>query len=487
MIRRIILENYMSHGRTVIEPAAGLTVLAGPNNCGKSAVISALMNLRGDGELDGHFMLRHEEKLCTVTVETDDGHVLVWKRKKASVVYLIDGVEVNRMGRGNLPDKLPEILRLPVIEPANSGKKFDLHFGLQKKPIFLIDSESDAARFFSASNDAERLLEMQQLQKERVKSARADQKKSKSELARIDGKLAALSPLEAIDVELAEAERLHGEVVRQMHRAIDLSRLIDAIDRLDREAARVGKIVAELGALRPPPVPHDTAAMALAMAKLNEARLATSRGRAAKFAMDGLRAPPVVEITAPLKELIDRLRNASASARRKQAFASTLRPLRELPAFQDDAALKKLVGVFGEATRSAAATSRRVEAINSLREPPSQSEIAPLEGLVLKMDRMASTAHVASTQKSLLMGLNDPPLPLDPGPLRELIARCNDSRKRMQQRRITHAATLAELSEAEREIDRWLCDNPACPLCGGETDRRRLLGAAPLARESVHA
>jgi predicted ATP-dependent endonuclease of OLD family len=42
MTQRIILENYMAHGRTVIEPAAGLTVLVGPKNRGKSAVVHSM-------------------------------------------------------------------------------------------------------------------------------------------------------------------------------------------------------------------------------------------------------------------------------------------------------------------------------------------------------------------------------------------------------------------------------------------------------------
>ena len=42
MITRIELTNFMSHAHTVIEPAPGLTVLVGPNNCGKSAVVAAL-------------------------------------------------------------------------------------------------------------------------------------------------------------------------------------------------------------------------------------------------------------------------------------------------------------------------------------------------------------------------------------------------------------------------------------------------------------
>ena len=57
MIRSITLENYMSHARTVIEPAGGLTVLVGENNCGKSAVVSALQTLCHNE--NGDYMVRH--------------------------------------------------------------------------------------------------------------------------------------------------------------------------------------------------------------------------------------------------------------------------------------------------------------------------------------------------------------------------------------------------------------------------------------------
>ena len=70
MIRRITLDNFMSHSHTVIEPAEGLTILVGPNNCGKSAVITALQTLYYN-ELGG-FMIRHGESDCRVTVETEE-------------------------------------------------------------------------------------------------------------------------------------------------------------------------------------------------------------------------------------------------------------------------------------------------------------------------------------------------------------------------------------------------------------------------------
>src|SRR5258706_12911951 len=120
MITRIILDNYMSHAQTVIQPASGLTVIVGPNNCGKSAIVSALQNLCGDN--DGDFMVRHGEKTCQVNVETDDGHTITWRRKGKPVSYVIDGVEVHRVGHGNLPDDLDALLRLPKVSHPNDDK-----------------------------------------------------------------------------------------------------------------------------------------------------------------------------------------------------------------------------------------------------------------------------------------------------------------------------------------------------------------------------
>src|SRR3954469_19919904 len=112
MITRITLDNFMSHSHTVIEPAAGLTVILGPNNCGKSAIVSALQTVCGDHS--GDFMVRHGEKECAVTIETEDGHVICWRRgKKAG--YVLDGVEVDRVGRGNLPGNLQTLLRLGKV------------------------------------------------------------------------------------------------------------------------------------------------------------------------------------------------------------------------------------------------------------------------------------------------------------------------------------------------------------------------------------
>lgn len=111
MIRRIELTNFMSHEHTVIEPAEGLTVLVGPNNCGKSAVVNALQILCHND--NSTYVTRHGQRECFVRVETDGGHIIEWARKN-SPRYTIDGEPFDRL-KSTLPQELFHTLRMPKV------------------------------------------------------------------------------------------------------------------------------------------------------------------------------------------------------------------------------------------------------------------------------------------------------------------------------------------------------------------------------------
>src|SRR6267154_958050 len=100
MIKRIELINFMSHKHTVIEPAAGLTVLVGPNNCGKSAIVAALQILFHNE--NSTYVKRHGERECSIKIETTDGHVIEWHRKDAPR-YVIDGKQFDRLKGSGIP------------------------------------------------------------------------------------------------------------------------------------------------------------------------------------------------------------------------------------------------------------------------------------------------------------------------------------------------------------------------------------------------
>ena len=85
MIRRIVLENFMSHEHTELVLDAGVNVITGRNNIGKSAVAEALRCLTTGGHGSG-FVLRHGAKKCSVTVETSEGRVITWTRASSGCV-----------------------------------------------------------------------------------------------------------------------------------------------------------------------------------------------------------------------------------------------------------------------------------------------------------------------------------------------------------------------------------------------------------------
>src|SRR5687768_12524942 len=237
MIRRIVLDNFMSHAHSEFDlGAAGLTVICGPNNCGKSAVVSAIETVCFN--TPGDFMVRHDADQAEVTIETDDGHTLVWRRSvKGGASYVIDGREVHRLGKGGVPDDLHEHLRLPKVE-HDGRPPFDVHIGRQKQPIFLIDDESGTAAFFSAASDAQRLLEIQKRHKSKVGEQRAIERSLKTELEKLDQDLAALEPLESIGVAIEALEREHAALTDAAHDQRALATLVSKLDEVSDRAQR---------------------------------------------------------------------------------------------------------------------------------------------------------------------------------------------------------------------------------------------------------
>jgi exonuclease SbcC len=292
MIQRIILENYMAHGRTVIEPAAGLTVLVGPNNCGKSAVVHALQTLCYNKPAD--FAVRHGEKEASVTVETDDGHIVTWRRRKGVVSYVIDGREVGRLGLGGVPDDLHQILRMPRIESANEGgAPFFVHFGLQKSPIFLLDDPpARAATFFAASSDAEKLLEMQKRHRDKVRDARRDSDKLSVEAAALDKRLEASLLVAELASRMGEVEEAHRRLLGAQRVLEQRTALLARCDSARRQRDRCSRVAAAASPLAAPPPFGETTGLQQTIQKLHIALAQVRCAKSRSASLTKLVTPP---------------------------------------------------------------------------------------------------------------------------------------------------------------------------------------------------
>ncbi len=364
MITRITLTNYMSHAHTVIEPAAGLTVILGPNNCGKSAIVSALQTLCGDNT--GDFMVRHGEKECSVTVETDDGHTIRWQRNKKSTIYILDGIEVSRTGRGNLPDDLQTLLRLGKVAHPSKDEEFDVHFAQQKSPIFLIDREADTAAFFSTASDAEKLIEMQKLHKTKVADRRRQVVETKNDLAILESRLTALSPLDDLAIHLQSLADQEKDLARLDQEIVALEEWLEQTHRQEQGVQFHHHQLAALAVLQPPPSLAETDPLARHLDHLESARREVAKSGASVTALSSLADPPTPHDTRPLHEFLHRLAAAATALDATNGRSTVLATLLPPPAQEDPVPLADFLARFS------AATAAKLQLRNSLDDVTTQ-------------------------------------------------------------------------------------------------------------------
>ncbi len=434
MIRRIVLDNFMSHAHTVIEPADGLTVLAGPNNCGKSAVVVALQTLCGRHA--GDFMVRHGQKECSVTVETDDGHVIRWRRKGSVVSYNIDGTDYHRAGR-QVPEDVDRLLRLPKVTDADGNASFEIHFADQKQPIFLLDQTGrQAATFFASSSDAALLMEMQRRHKDKVRDERAREKHLAGQVEDLTQQIEALAPAEDLDDRLTEVERAHEALLQQ---ARDLAALGEAIAGLRRQAATTNQAA--------------TRAKALA----------------------ALKAPPVLHEVAPLDDLIEAIERRTQQIDTEQGRVRAMAGLAEPPALEPTGPLEQLCRAIDTCRREVTRQTVEVKCLADLSRPPEQHDVQTLATVVRALDAAGANAAGFKRQVASLTNLHAVPQLADETVLAGQIDGLQAALKHQSARKEQVRCATAEVCAAEQAIRDWAQANPVCRLCGAVIDADRLV------------
>lgn len=443
MLRRITLENFMAHARTVIDLADGLTVLVGPNNCGKSAVVEALRTLCCNDNAD--HLLRHGAKQCCITVETDDGHVISWKRKGATVSYEIDGQPQHRLKR-SVPDNLHELLKLPKVTTPQ-GDTFDVHFGLQKTPIFLLDEdacERKAAAFFAASSDAEKLMEMQQKHREKVRNAKALHKDACEELERSEKVLNTLAPIEELLPSLERVELAYELIQKE---TAEIRRLEEAIAQLHRQ---------EFTRLR------------------YQAQCAT---------LAGLAAVPALADDAALDRLIRGIETVRAGADRARGITECVTPMLGPPTLADTQALEQMVAALDGAARRYREVLAGCAALEHLQKVPDLADVDALAILGRQLRTAEREAARLMATRDALERLADAPVLADVTAFEPFISGFNEHLRRAQRVAVDVVELGKQIDGVEASLRAWAEANPTCPVCGGVIDPDRVLAS----EEHTHA
>lgn len=107
------LRNFQGHAWKEIPLDPHITVLAGPSDAGKSAVLRALTWLALNTPAGDDF-LRWGARGVRVEIEVD-GHLVGRKRGGRDNVYTLDGATYAAVGAGKVPDDIARLLRLTPL------------------------------------------------------------------------------------------------------------------------------------------------------------------------------------------------------------------------------------------------------------------------------------------------------------------------------------------------------------------------------------
>jgi len=105
------VKNFQSIEDATVE-IANLTVITGPNNTGKSALMRAITGVFTN--MDGHAFVRNGTTHCEVTISFEDGQTVKWEKGKNHNQYILnEGTpqekKISKVGRGNAPQEVMDM------------------------------------------------------------------------------------------------------------------------------------------------------------------------------------------------------------------------------------------------------------------------------------------------------------------------------------------------------------------------------------------
>jgi exonuclease SbcC len=457
----------MSHVETEIELANGVTVLTGPNNIGKSAVVEAIRSLAENPASQG--LIRHGASKAVVTVELDSGEIISWERTHGSPLYRIkkDGrEEVYAKIGNNVPEDVRKLLRIsPVI--TGDGEEVNVHIALQKDPIF-IPSGSRAASFFAASTEAHYLVQMQQLLKSKADARKARKKEIEAEIVRLRAQIERYAPLDSIQEIFNVVDKLEAEIKEVDEKIPRLMETINSLERLIADLDSLNEQFAVLEKLKDPPLIKPVAPLEALIVEIDSVSEQINMLEDTLKRLESLETPPDLRPTEALAEIADRISLEESLVERLQKADEVLQGLGDPPPLHPSAELAKVIFEIEQLERIVRELSRTNVVLSHLEPAPVLLDVVSLGKMVSEMESLFTSVDYLKNMQVKLSALNPPPELIsmrDISALEELIGRLEDMERRVGIGREYYKEVEKACIDKRREIEARLAAIKVCPLC----------------------
>ncbi len=412
MLKKIKLKNFMSHKSSEFELVKGVNVITGPNNCGKSAVISALQLLSDLPVKEGDYMVRHGTSDSEVTVITDEDDELTWQKKGTGTTLIINGEKNIRLqnDREHYLAKLHQYLKLPRVSGPDKKQDFDIHFATQKDPIFLINEPpSRAALFFASSSDAGRLFEVRDKFKELVKLKKNEQKSSKAALEEQKKILLQLNPLDDLETLFKFVQDTYKEFPKDQQILKKGNALLDTFSKYHSEFNVLALRNQFLQQLTTPPRLEDSKTLSDGLTVLIERENEFSiLARKAKI-LDELQPQPTLDPSTKLEKHLEALIKSEKNCMRFEKIEAQLSTMLHLPKIEDTTHLSKLLESLKNCTSKTAHLTKSGSLFGALTKPPKLDLVSELSYLIVTLFQKTNEEQYLNARLKNLKKLNTIP------------------------------------------------------------------------------
>lgn len=249
-LKRITIENFQSHKKTVIEPApAGqLTVIVGPSDTGKTVIIRALRWLFYN-QPQGIDFIRTGATFARVTVEYESGHKVIRERTVSTNRYKIIAPDANTPqvfeGFGN---SVPlEVQEITGIRPVRIGdENYLLNLAEQLDGPFLgakqISSPARAKVLGKLAGTEEIDLAGQEVGTDLYRRGQ-DEKRLKSEIAALEGQIKQFDYLPALKEKVEQLQEIMASVKTAQERKTKLENLRFSLETVNQNITQCNQVI----------------------------------------------------------------------------------------------------------------------------------------------------------------------------------------------------------------------------------------------------
>lgn len=238
MLKKLIVKNFQSHKRLVVELDPLLTVIVGPSDVGKSAIFRALRWLLTNRPR-GEAFLRHGSEYVSVALHLDE-HVIKRQRMGGCNAYYLDGQEYQQgVGQMGVPEAVSDLLNIDEVS----------YQGQLDAPFLFSLSPGDVAKELNRVVALDTIDAVLANLSSAVKQTSNMVAFSQGRLQQAEENQAALGWVEQAEKDLKHLEAQEEELNKQQEEVNHLASLLNEIELAVNALASSNQTIIQLGQL----------------------------------------------------------------------------------------------------------------------------------------------------------------------------------------------------------------------------------------------